>query len=77
MEYFRFSIHKETKNLLLPWFEWFKASDIPCCITSGPKGYSVWRAGKEAVDPETANVIRGKEVITKGMKIVEKYRWPE
>lgn len=77
MEYFRFSTHGKTKTHLLPWFEWFKKTNIPCCITSGKGGYAVWRAGIEAVDPETANVIRGREVITKDMKIVERYRWTE
>jgi hypothetical protein len=45
--FFRVSKVVGSAEMLDSWVAWFRRLNIPCAITKGSGGYSLWRSGEE------------------------------
>jgi hypothetical protein len=66
--FFRVSKVVGSADMLDSWVAWFRRLNIPCAITKGGGGYSLWRSGEEIGAEEQEEPIGLKEL--KAKKIV-------
>ena len=64
-QFFRISKIVSDPEMLQGWFEWFKLRNIPCAITRGSGGYSLWRSGEEigGGKPLTLTLLRKRGIV--------------
>ena len=62
--FFRISKVVGSMEMLNSWVEWFKRRNIPCAITKGSGGYSLWRQGEEiGGESVTLSVLKKRKIV--------------
>jgi hypothetical protein len=63
--FFRISKVVGSLQMLDGWCEWFKLRNIPCAITKGNGGYTLWRGGEEIGGGESLalSALRKKTIV--------------
>ena len=54
--FFRISKVVASAQMLSSWVDWFKQLNIPCAVTKGNGGYSLWRSGEEIGDETSTSI---------------------